>query len=262
MAEHIVTVAQMVKEYVGKWEDVDVWRKIIPRCEVIVDEMKQLQPRNFAPDAQTDFVIVRQELDEFHRQLIDRTVLSSFLNSDRGDARYRAGLIAKMDRVISVMEKYGGEDRASIRRFPFIKDADLRQIVERDYTEVKGKSYPARAWKSTVIMAGSIAEAMLFDVLFSDPARKASAFASPEAPKKGGCIQPENEWRLASLFAVAVDLGIVPKGRGATLDEVLRDYRNFVHPKKEIKAAHPCGEAEAGLAISGLDALCNFLERP
>ena len=262
MAGHIVTVAQTVKEFLTQWENVPVWRKIIPRCEVLVGEMNQLQPKNFEPDAQAEFVIVRQEVAEFHRGLNDQINLSSFVNSNRGDPAYRANLTAMMDRVIAVMEKYGGEDGATIRHFPFIKDADLRQIVERDYTEVKRRTYPARAWKSTVIMAGSVAEAMLFDILFSDPVTKTKAFASSVAPRKSGHTLPEDEWRLASLFAVAVDLGIVPKGRGAMLDEVLRDYRNFVHPKKEIKAAHPCGEAEAGLAISGLDALCNFLEKP
>jgi len=37
----------------------------------------------------------------------------------------------------------------------------------------------------------------------------------------------------------------------------LRDYRNFIHPKKEIRTGYPCTEAEAFMAKGALDAVCN-----
>jgi hypothetical protein len=63
------------------------------------------------------------------------------------------------------------------------------------------------------------------------------------------------------LINVAVDIGILPEDRAATIDQVLRDYRNFAHPRKEIKEKHECSDAEAGLAKYGLDGVCDHLQR-
>src|SRR5262249_10565839 len=158
---------------------------------------------------------------------------------------------------IKVLQKYNGEGwRATTRSFSFIKGKDLREIIERDYKELTLVLFPGGAWKSTVIMAGSILEAILFDRL-SDPAWNTKAMGSSVAPK--GKLE---NWRLEDLVKVAADIGVITKDRADTFDQVLRDYRNFVHPKKEIKAAHPCGEGEAQLAIGGLNAVCDLLQGP
>ncbi len=158
-----------------------------------------------------------------------------------------------LKRVIAVLDKYGGEGwRAQTRSFSFIKDNDLRQIIERDYKELVLVLFPGGAWKSTVIMAGSILEAILFDTRASDAVVKAKALASPMIPK--GAME---DWRLENLIKVAADIGVLPAKRAMTFDQVLRDYRNFVHPKKEIRSGHPCQEGEAQLAIGGLNAVCD-----
>ena len=36
-------------------------------------------------------------------------------------------------------------------------------------------------------------------------------------------------------------------------------HRNFVHPKKEIRAQHQCAEAEAMMAMGALEGVCNIL---
>ena len=83
------------------------------------------------------------------------------------------------------------------------------------------------------------------------------ALASQLAPKS-----PIEDWRLENLIKVAADIGVLPEKRATTFDQVLRDYRNFVHPKKEIRSGHPCQEGEAQLAIGGLNAVCDILEGP
>src|SRR5215471_1293587 len=42
--------------------------------------------------------------------------------------------------------------------------------------------------------------------------------------------------------------GILPAVRAKTIDQVVRDYRSFIHPKKEVRSIHDCGKAEGGLA--------------
>jgi hypothetical protein len=80
-------------------------------------------------------------------------------------------------------------------------------------------------------------------------ARRARHTADPDA------------WKLTPLIEVALDTNVLPSARADTIDQVLRDYRNFVHPQKEKKAKHECNEAEAGLAKYGLDGVCDYLEK-
>jgi hypothetical protein len=149
------------------------------------------------------------------------------------------------------------------KSFAFVHDTALRTIIERDYQELTRVLFPENAVKSTVIMAGSILEAILFDLLLQDPVQ---AMGSSEAPRKrGGAVkditrdQPEDQWALADLIAVATNLGLLPADRERTIDQEIRHYRNYVHPRKEIRSAHPCTEAEAMIAMGALDAVCEHL---
>ena len=114
-------------------------------------------------------------------------------------------------------------------------------------------------------MAGSLLESILFDVL-SHPSRVLLTNASAKGARaKGGVaidilVEPE-KWKLTHLLNAAVDTGILPSERAATIDQVVRDYRNFVHPHVEKAAHHECSEAEAGLAKYGLDGVCDHLEK-
>jgi len=171
------------------------------------------------------------------------------------------------DELVAVLGTYGGQGSAlNTKAFPFISDPDLRQIVERDYRSLIFELIYCHAWKSAVVMAGSILEAILYDQLTKDPGRISAAMASPKAPKKkGGIVKDitsddrEDEWTLSNLIEVSVDLRILPQARADAIDQVLRDYRNFVHPRKEIRAGHPCTEAEADLAKGALGAVINHL---
>jgi hypothetical protein len=171
-------------------------------------------------------------------------------------------------RVDDLLESHAGMgSQAVTRSFVFVQNADLRTIIERDYRELSLVLLPAYAWKSAVILAGSILEAILYDLLTCNPARIQAAIQSKKASKKkGGAVRDiakntaEDKWDLEHLIATAIDLNLIPVDRGKTIDQALRDYRNFVHPRKEIRAAHPCTEAEAMLAKGALDGVCNHLE--
>lgn len=210
----------------------------------LAEESGRLDPRDFLPDAQYGFVMVRLAVKKWAGE----TVLTS---------EHCPHFKSMAKNMIQALDKYAGEgSRAETRSFAFIADSDLRPIIERDYRELSLILVPGGAWKSAVIMAGSILEAILYDLLSADPTRKAQAIANARAPKRD---LTKGEWWLHDLIEVATDLGLLPQDRAKTFDQVLRDYRNFVHPKKEIKAAHPCTEAEAFMAKGALDAICNHL---
>lgn len=221
--------------------------------KALAEELDRLDPRDFLPAAQFEFVRLRISARDYAGK-------TSFGGDD-----YRP-LADCVNRIIAVLDQYAGMGSyVTTRSFAFIRDAGLRGIVERDYRELSLIVLPGGAWKSTVIMAGSIVEAILFDQLAA-PAVKASAEASPKAPKRSdgtprdlSSNTSKDKWTLENLIDVAVDLKILPQERAKTFDQVLRDYRNFVHPKKELRSAHPCTEAEAFMAKGALDGLCNHL---
>ena len=214
------------------------------------EELDRLDPRDFLPDARYEFVLERMTVRDY----------GSAISLNSGHIPVING-IGK--RVLSLLEKYGGDgSRALSRSFTFVNDAELRSIIERDYRELTLMIFPSGAWKSTVILAGSILEAILHDLLSSNPERKLQAASSSKAPRdRSGKLKSldNDEWTLHDLIEVSVDLALLPDQRARTFDQVLRDYRNFVHPRKEIRAQHPCTEAEALMAKGALDGVCNHL---
>src|SRR5437588_2530278 len=107
---------------------------------------------------------------------------------------------------LHVFDHYlGAGSGGSHRSFEYLSDPGLRLIIERDYEELIVKLHPAGAWKSAVIMAGSILEAILFDRL-ADPKWNTMAIASAVAPAdKQGKKYPMDDWRLENLIDVAAD---------------------------------------------------------
>lgn len=214
----------------------------------LAEEVNRLDPRDFLPEAQYEFVKLRL----YVRYLAGLTTIQFTTEETK---KYQE----RCNRLIVVLDKYGGEgSRAITRDFSFVTDPDLRTIVERDYRELSLRVFPSGAWKSVVIMAGSILEAILYDVLTKDAATLVKTKASREAPPTKFDIM-KGEWKLEQLIKVAADVNVIPAARADSIDQVLRDYRNFVHPKKELRSAHPCSEAEAYMAKGALDGVCNHL---
>jgi hypothetical protein len=269
MVSYIVQLAQGTLRLIDEVERAQIpdqyiarLRRVVPECRTLVDEVERLDPRDFLPDSQHEYIQAKIDMELWVKQWAPEDTGGTCVNQFFQQPQSREEIRNPLKRIIAVLDKYGGEGwRMRTRSFSFLKDKGLRDIIERDYRELTLVLFPGGAWKSTVIMAGSILEAILFDILGSDPKVNAKALASLVAPKdKHGVVMPLEDWRLAYLISVAADIGLLPSDRAATFDQVLRDYRNFVHPKKEIRSGHPCGEGEAQLAVGGLNAVCDILK--
>lgn len=247
MVAYIIRIAEEVVIETTQTRDAG---RIFNLLRAMQEELDRLDPRDFLPSAQYDFVVARL----FARRWGST---SSISGTDFPQIKTMA------ERVIATLNQFGGEGSQVVHRsFAFVKDTDLRQIIERDYRELRLKVFPSRAWKSTVILAGSILEAILFDQLASDPLMLAKANASKGAPKdksKTVLDLVAGDWKLASLIQVAAEINVIPADRAKSIDQVLRDYRNFVHPKKELRAQHSCNEAEALMSVGALEGVCNIL---
>jgi hypothetical protein len=161
-----------------------------------------------------------------------------------------------------VLDSYGGERSGIVsREFTFVGDADLRQIVERDYRELRTRLFPGRAWKSTVVMAGSILEAILLDRLTRDAGTIAAANA--RRAHKGRDITSSDrnqQWLLSDLIDVTIELGFLESGDGMMTHETLREFRNLIHPRAEVRKKRAPSEGEAMAAVGALEIVCDHLK--
>ena len=209
-------------------------------------ELDSLDTHDFEPTVQTEFLFSRTEI--------------RFLAAKPGVNELQFDAV--LERLLPVLDGYRGEHSGRTHRdFSFVSNAGLRDIIERDYAELTFKLFPSEAWKSTIVMAGSLLEAILQDALGA-PATVLRATQSPLAPKdsKGRAKElAKGEWRLQDLIAVAADISVLPRDRADSIDQILRDYRNFVHPSKELRAKHPCGKAEAFLAVGAVESILDHL---
>lgn len=130
--------------------------------------------------------------------------------------------------------------------FTFVKEAALRSIVERDYIEIQ-KAFVSGCWKSVIILAGGVLEAILIDQLQQ---KSSLAKSSPKA-LKGKEI---SDWGLVHLILVAVDLKLVLPGLDK-LSHSIREYRDLVHPTVELRSNLKVNPEEARIAIEVLNML-------
>lgn len=208
--------------------------------KVLAEELDRLDPRDFLPEVQYHFVILRMHVRSYQQ-----------------DHLHRSGL-PPMDELLRVLDHFAGSgSSAKIRSFDFIASPDLKRIIERDYRELSLILFPAGAWKSTVVLAGAILEAILVDQMTATDVILETIKSSPKAPKTKRI--DKGQWSMYQLINVATDVGILPRGRSDAIDVTLREYRNVIHADVELKKKYTCTEAEASLAKGALDAVCNHL---
>jgi hypothetical protein len=315
MIAYVQQIAKEIARRLQAWQTRGNLDQMHDRIATLAEELDRLDPRDFIPGTQFDFVECRRKIRalkittelQWHEwsvslkfaraNLREKQQQFETLEENRADKRSRrkeavpsdtslrlsdeiTNLNAAIkdsesvfsepkelcDHVLSLLDMYAGQGSQSVTRsFAFVANAHLRAIIERDYKELSLNLLPGHAWKSAVIMAGSILEAILHDQLTRDRERVTLSMAWPDAPKNKGVVRDiekddrDNEWVLAKLIGCAAHLTILDKSDAGAIHRALRDYRNFVHPRVEIRNAHQCTEAEATMAKGTLDMICNRL---
>ena len=157
-------------------------------------------------------------------------------------------LLTYINRVISLLESELSDNIASslieYRKFNFVKDSEILNIIERDYEEIQ-RAIIAQCYKSVIILAGSLIEAILTDTLIQN---EKVSLGAKEAPRKKPDIK---EWNLNECIKVAVGEEMVSKGV-EKLSHSVREYRNLVHPGNEIINKLKFGAEEAKIALEVL----------
>ncbi len=201
--------------------------------EEILSQLQKLQPEDFEQSKRPEFMLIRGRFHHLANPNKHETIDGGMVDGHLRELR-------------AVLEFYRGEGSHLDRKpFDFLSHPDLIAIIKRDYRELSLRLFPSHSWKSSVVIAGSILEAILFDML--------------SGPRHRGAIAG-NQVQLHTLIDVAVNRQILRAQDRAIIHQTLRDYRNFIHPEKELRARESVGENEAGLAVHALDVVIDYLQ--
>ena len=146
---------------------------------------------------------------------------------------------------------YPGLQNASLE---FVREDTLRSYLLADLQELS-KVYGVGAWKSCVILCGGVLEGLLLSHLLLRE-RDAGEAARILRLKGGNLI----DWRLADMVSVAEKLGSLSKGT-MHLGHALREFRNLVHPGKQLGDQVLISEGEANVAMETVQIVIRAFEK-
>ena len=116
----------------------------------------------------------------------------------------------------------------NIQKLPI--EAQAVPIIESRLAEARTAT-GAGAYLSTVLLCGSVLEAVLLGAAQKQPARFNLATASPKA--SDGSARRFHEWSLAQFIDVASEIGLL-KPDVKKFGHGLRDFRNYIHPYEQM----------------------------
>lgn len=164
-----------------------------------------------------------------------------------GDYYRKEGLLTRLNTDLAFLEAEQESDApaafVSTEDFAFAHDEALRKIIVRDYKQLE-KVLATEAWKAVIVLCGGLIEGLLLDLLERDAT---AARQSVKAPKEGNL----RRWDLNDLINVAADLKKLPTGIDR-LSHSVREYRNLVHPGRELSSDLRVEPEEARIAVEVL----------
>lgn len=149
-----------------------------------------------------------------------------------------------VDRAIGAYEHDLVPDEEEERPFDpidvsFISDVPLRGVLERNIKELES-AMAAQAWTAAIVLAGSIAEGALSFLLNRRQAEAIAAATAienrpPPAPRRRITSKPIDEWTLWAYIEVASELNLLKGTTNAMAHGVIREFRNMVHPRVQLR---------------------------
>ncbi len=130
--------------------------------------------------------------------------------------------------------------------------ADIGEIIAARFTEAH-VALDAGAYLSVIFMCGSILEAVLLGAAEKAPDRFQQAERAPRTRKGKGRPKDLGTWRLAQLIDVACEVGLLDHDT-RLFSHGLRDFRNYIHPKKQLDMGFTPDEHTARLCLQALNA--------
>ena len=127
--------------------------------------------------------------------------------------------------------------------------APISAIIQERLDEVQ-LCFSQGAYLSVVFLSGSILEAVLLGAAENNP----KLFnQSQSSPKHNGKVKRFNDWHLSDFIDTAHEIGLLEHDVKA-LSHQLRDFRNYIHPHKQIESGFRPDEHTATICFQVLKA--------
>lgn len=116
----------------------------------------------------------------------------------------------------------------NIQKLPI--EAQAVPIIESRLNEAR-TAMGAGAYLATILLCGSVLEAVLLGAAQKEPARFNQAAASPKAAD--GTVRRFHEWNLAQFIDAASEIDLL-KPDVKKFSHGLREFRNYIHPYEQM----------------------------
>lgn len=139
-------------------------------------------------------------------------------------------------------------DNPNIQNLPV--DSEVSKIIEDRLQEAQA-CLSVGAHLSVIILCGSVLEAVLLGAAQKDPEKFSRAPRSPK--RQDGKTKRFRHWSLVEFIDVAYDIQLL-KQDVQKFSHELREFRNYIHPDKQMKANFKPSEHTAKICIQVLNA--------
>lgn len=188
--------------------------------------------------------------DEIHRQVRTRYADSLFF---AGDIERKLNILeGELKESVSITRTGKGKNK-SVIDISFVKEVKLIPLLERDWDYIQ-KCRETECWKAVIILCGSFLEAVLYDVLKQKEPQVMQTQTAIKIKK------PLEACTLENYIDMSHDLNILTKGTH-NFSHGLRDYRNLIHPQKEIAENYSVGESVANASFESLKVALEDIEK-
>jgi len=179
---------------------------------------------------------VFQRVDAGYRNLLDAAGKATTRNRYKNIIRdLRSDLIALRSLAIQdpgIFSQAAAPDQGPPDFAPLVPDDRMRTILDRRWRETS-LCLSAGAHLAATVMMGALLEALLLSRV-NHLTDLGPIFNSKGAPKdKNGKPLPLKAWTLRHYIDVAHDQGWIRQA-ARDVGVVIRDYRNYIHPAKEL----------------------------
>lgn len=115
-----------------------------------------------------------------------------------------------------------------------ISDQAMISIIQKRWTEIKNCLKCEAPLASTVMMGGLLESVLMAKINKFDD--KSIIFKQKSTPKDSKTNKPKQlgEWTLKDYIDVLSEIKIITKPT-AEFSRLIRDYRNYIHPEKELR---------------------------
>lgn len=114
---------------------------------------------------------------------------------------------------------------------PLAADANMQAILQRRWDEVQ-RCLASKSNLAATVMMGGLLESLLLARINSSRDKSAVFKAKSASRDKAGKTLTLPEWKLVHMVEVAHELAWITKS-AKDVGNVLRDFRNYIHPHKE-----------------------------